>query len=582
MRRTSWQLCSALLLVLGGCGPSELEPSLLSGHDLGEAAQAITWNGSQWQPTAQVLAAGDQQSVTYNGSPTVGSYCTSTNPWACSCSSHPACSSGLPGTLQFANFLKSRFPQITSTGGLGSCCRQVAGGSGLYLSVHSLGRAVDLMISETSPGVADNSKGDPIAAWLIQNAQAIGVQYIAWDQAQWSASKSPGARYGPYAGSLSHTNHLHVELNLAGANKQTPFFTSGAINGGGGGGATCTARCNGSVIIQADCGTGDCAAYGATCIADPNPRCVYAACPPTGKATVCLDSNRIANCENGLFTGPPGECAAFGCFCSTAGVAPTAARCVLSLCVSGPTDVPRAHVTCSLNTGKKLDCKADGSATEVACPTGKVCSVRSGTGTCVAPVAACPIPAAGQVDDRMACLPSGELARCFNGNIIDVDACGEDSTCTTLGGDAHCASRACIEAGNPSSFCAPYGAAVGCDARGMLTYEEGCAEGTTCQVEQGRASCVPVPVDAGTGGGGGSGGGAGGGAGGGSGGGAGGGGGGGRLPDGGTVGGPVLLNAGCGCQGGAGSQPFSALALLLLSVRQWHRSRASARHRSLP
>ncbi|MBM4381185.1 MAG: hypothetical protein FJ086_18080, partial [Deltaproteobacteria bacterium] len=444
----------ALAFALAACGPSTTVPGLEPGHDIAGSLQAITWNGSQWQPTPAVLSAGDQQQVGYNGSPQVGSYCTSSNPWACSCGAHPACSSGLPGTLQFASYLRQRFPQVTSTGGVGSCCRQVAGGSGTYLSVHSLGRAIDLMIPETAPGVADNAKGDPIAAWLIQNAQSIGVQYIVWDQAQWSTSKAPGNRYGPYTGSLSHTNHLHVELNLAGANKQTPFFTGGAINQPA---QNCTARCNGSVIVQADCSTGDCAAYGATCIADPNPRCLYAQCPPTGTATVCLDASRITTCNDGI-PSPPGDCAAYGCFCSTAGVASTAARCVLSLCVPGPSAVPVAHVGCSITFGKKLDCDANGVGTEVACSAGQACSVADGTARCVPPLVECPAPSGGTPLDRMVCLQGGKLARCFNGNIIDADECGEGSTCSDAGGAARCVNAACLAAGNPDSFCTPEGA----------------------------------------------------------------------------------------------------------------------------
>jgi hypothetical protein len=563
--------CQAALgfaLLLVACGPSS--PSVLGhepGHDLAEGLHAITWNGSQWQPTAAVLVAGDQQQVTYNGSPTVGSYCTSTNPWACSCGAHPSCSAGLPGTLAFATYLKNKYPQISSTGGLGSCCRQSTGGTGQYLSVHSLGRAIDIMIPETAPGVADNARGDPIAAWLIQNAQAIGIQYIAWDQAQWSTSKSPGNRYGPYTGSLSHTDHLHVELNLAAANKQTPFFAGGIVNQPT---QNCTARCNGSIVIQADCSTGDCAAYGATCIADPNPRCVYAQCPPAGTAKVCLDSSRIANCNNGL-PSSVGDCSAFGCFCSTAGVAPTAARCVLSLCVPGPSAVPVAHVGCSITTGKKLDCDANGAGTEVACPSGQVCSMEDGTARCVAPRAECPAPAAGAVVDKMVCLQGGKLARCFNGNLIDADECGDGSICSDASGVARCVSAACAAAGNPASFCTPEGARAGCDERGMLTFEEGCPAGTACTVGPSGAACEASGGGSDGGTGGGSDGGTGGGSDGGTGGGAGGGSG---AKDGGTdiIGAPPGSGAGWGCQGSAaGGAPVSALALLVWCVRRWVR-----------
>ena len=44
---------------------------------------------------------------------------------------------------------------------------------------------------------------------------------------------------------------------MAGAARQTPFFTSGAASG-----TTCTARCDGARLIHADCTSVDCAVTG--------------------------------------------------------------------------------------------------------------------------------------------------------------------------------------------------------------------------------------------------------------------------------------------------------------------------------
>ena len=80
---------------------------------------------------------------------------------------------------------------------------------------------------QVGPDDADNDLGDPIANWLVQNAEAIGVQYIVWDKMQWSGRKDPGQKLSTYGGSHPHQDHIHMELTLAGSRMETPFFQTG-------------------------------------------------------------------------------------------------------------------------------------------------------------------------------------------------------------------------------------------------------------------------------------------------------------------------------------------------------------------
>lgn len=459
---------------------------------LSEHALAMRVAGP-WVLPASTLAIGDRQYVSYTGSPRIsdGGRCTSSNAFACSCT-HPACSRGLPGTLAFATYLRRRFPQIRAAGGF-DCCRQNTGNTA-YLSVHSIGRAIDLMIP-TIAGDADNTAGDAVANWLVENAQRIGVQLVVWDRTGWNGSRAPGTKVRPYTGPIPHVDHIHMELSVDGANRRTPFFTSGEIDG-----SACTARCDGTRAVGADCAVTDCAALGATCVATPSPRCASASCPPTGAGFVCLDRNRRAECRNGVVVGV-GDCGVFGSYCSVAGVAPTAARCTLSLCVSGPDMVPEARTTCSITAGRLLACDANGGGREIPCAAGQICTVADGTARCAQPLAACPVPAPGApADDRRVCLGESQVARCFNGNVIDVTRCGDNGICSTLGGAAHCAQRACVTAAGElrtGDVCAPGGVRVRCDAEGSFASVDRCPEGTTCLAyPDGRAFCGSLDAGA--------------------------------------------------------------------------------------
>jgi peptidoglycan hydrolase-like protein with peptidoglycan-binding domain len=73
-------------------------------------------------------------------------------------------------------------------------------------------------------GHADSSVGDPIAAWLIQNAEALGMQYLIWNRMRWSGGQRPA--FAPYTGGRPHDDHIHLELNRDGAAMRTAWFRS--------------------------------------------------------------------------------------------------------------------------------------------------------------------------------------------------------------------------------------------------------------------------------------------------------------------------------------------------------------------
>ncbi len=73
---------------------------------------------------------------------------------------------------------------------------------------------------------------------------------------------------------------------------------------------SCEAHCEGDTIVDAECGRGDCGAFGATCADDSlGVRCVSVFCPATGEVDVCLDGSQRAHCSDGAL-GEPAECAA--------------------------------------------------------------------------------------------------------------------------------------------------------------------------------------------------------------------------------------------------------------------------------
>ena len=162
----------------------------------------------QWVLPAAVRAAGDAQYVRYDSPP----------PWSVSPSS--CTDSFTPGAETLAEYVEATFPGVTFIGGY--ACRQNSA-SPSQTSVHGSGRALDIMIDPIG-GKANGAVGDPIANWLVSNAQAIGVQFIIWNHMKWNASYASGTKFAPYTPENKHIDHIHVEINNDGAARRTPWF----------------------------------------------------------------------------------------------------------------------------------------------------------------------------------------------------------------------------------------------------------------------------------------------------------------------------------------------------------------------
>lgn len=216
-----------------------------------------------WAPPASTRSIAATQYVSVVDPPAVAPLgsCSSTNAFDCSCT-HPECTRAHPGTVELDRFLRNKYPYLSS-GGL-YCCRQNSARTSVpKLSVHAVGRAIDLMVPMDSSD-ADNGLGDPVANWLVENAEFIGVQRVIWDKAYWNGERGFGLLS---SNSSPHVNHIHLELSTAGAYAQTPFFTSGASNG------TCTPACDGTRLINANCTSTNCATSGTECLPENPPRC---------------------------------------------------------------------------------------------------------------------------------------------------------------------------------------------------------------------------------------------------------------------------------------------------------------------
>lgn len=223
-----------------------------------------------WNPPASTRAIAATQYVDVVNPPAVlplGS-CTSTNPWVGTCT-HPACVRAHPGTSELDVYIRSRWTYVRA-GGTYTCRRNSNPDSTAFLSVHSVGRAIDLMIP-TIAGDADNTAGDAVANWLIENAEYIGIQRVIWDGIYWNGEhgfseiSDTRTSSGAYR-TDHHVNHIHTELSVDGAARRTRFFTEGAPA------ATCPVVCYGTAVVHEDCSFIDCAASGEICLPGP-PRC---------------------------------------------------------------------------------------------------------------------------------------------------------------------------------------------------------------------------------------------------------------------------------------------------------------------
>lgn len=125
----------------------------------------------------------------------------------------------LPSVRNLGAALAARFPAIVQVQGYD--CRPNSA-SPSRTSVHGTGRAIDLMVSN------GDVRGDEIGDWLIEHAAELGVQVVIWRGTIWSTAHEARGAFRPYSGPSEHTDHLHVELNEAGANSNLALVLSEA------------------------------------------------------------------------------------------------------------------------------------------------------------------------------------------------------------------------------------------------------------------------------------------------------------------------------------------------------------------
>src|ERR1043165_8196341 len=197
-------LCAPAAIALVGCNGENVD------HDFDPAfvEQDVALPG-RWSLPADVHAIAQTQLVHYDEPP----------PWTGQ--------SGCSGTFTaeaagLSGYLSREFPVVPKIEGYS--CRQNTANSA-QTSVHGTGRALDIYIPMDG-SAANNTAGDPLANWLITHAERISIQLVIWDQSVWQASLS-GEKLRAYGGPVPHVDHIHAELTIAAANKQTAWFHDG-------------------------------------------------------------------------------------------------------------------------------------------------------------------------------------------------------------------------------------------------------------------------------------------------------------------------------------------------------------------
>jgi MYXO-CTERM domain-containing protein len=200
-----------LTAIAAGCGAPDEDDHDHELEEVDSVDQPVSQQecDNRWQLPAAVKSAGDMQFVAYEDA----NGCTG---------------KATPGAVALANYIRANFgaqidKSVPGDGVQIYNCRKIVGGSGW--SVHSEGRALDIFIplDGSQYNKASNAKGDVIANWLVQNAASIGVQFVIWDRGRWRAA-GPAPKDKCYTGTHPHHNHIHMELNWAGAQLMTPFF----------------------------------------------------------------------------------------------------------------------------------------------------------------------------------------------------------------------------------------------------------------------------------------------------------------------------------------------------------------------
>lgn len=305
--------------------------------------------------------------------------------------------------------------------------------------------------------------GEMLGNYLLADAAAAGAPPIWWASNVDGGGSSQLWVQGPgfvVPSTRLVANHLGVYASGQGA----PANCKPKI--------TCNPHCEGTVIVGEDCGKGNCAAYGASCVDDDlGVRCVSAFCPAKGAATLCLPdakNSKIGTCSNGAIG--IGECSAFGALCSTAG---GKAHCASGFCVNSPTEVSVVKDVC-LPDAKRYVCDAQGGLAAKPCPFGQKCATVNGKAVC----------------------QGGCTSHC-EGSVMVAGDCGKGdcaafgATCVNDDLGLRCASVFCPAKGE-ATVCLPdaAGSKTGTCKNGAIEVGECGVYGAWCSTAYGKATCV--------------------------------------------------------------------------------------------
>ena len=127
-----------------------------------------------------------------------------------------------PNAEQARRLIMQAFPQIQDIGGW----RTPDG-----FNEHSSGQALDVMIPnpDTPEGKA---LGNQINQWLMQNADALGIQYDLWQQAQWNPDGTTSGMPNRGGATANHMDHVHVRVKPGEATGAALNSLYAAGNGG--------------------------------------------------------------------------------------------------------------------------------------------------------------------------------------------------------------------------------------------------------------------------------------------------------------------------------------------------------------
>lgn len=197
----------------------------------------------RWLITAEALAAGNRQHVPY----TMPKYRDLTPHGTVrprgSTESVPNYQQPIsPALLALADILRSVFGNVITHFEYRSGWPRLITDLNRDSDPHIAGRAVDIMLRTVRRGslysMPDLEHGNPIADYLIQNCEALGIQFIVWARSQWNSSKpagvGPGKKFSHYTNApdserMDHFNHLHVEITETAALGQNPLYAARGV-----------------------------------------------------------------------------------------------------------------------------------------------------------------------------------------------------------------------------------------------------------------------------------------------------------------------------------------------------------------